>query len=82
VTAVGIYVSDFGTHRVIADRFSSADVCMVVDTNYWSLAYLRPFNQKPLADTGDSMKRLMNVEYTLVAQNKLSSGIVADITTS
>jgi hypothetical protein len=36
----------------------------------------------PLARTGDSERRQMLSEYTLVSRNQAASGIVADLTTS
>jgi hypothetical protein len=45
-------------------------------------AFLRPFQTKELASAGDNDKRLLLAEYTLVARNADSSGLVADCTTS
>lgn len=82
VTAIDIYVSDFGDHRITPDRFSREETVLVVTPSLWSVDYLRPFAQKPLAVTGDSQKRLLNVEYTLRSSNRIGSGVVADLTTS
>ncbi len=83
VTAsISVYISDYGTHRIVANRFSRDRTVLCVDTAYWAMTFLRPFKETPLAKTGDSEKRLMNVEYTLSAYNAASSGVVADLTTS
>ena len=79
---ISVYISDYGEHRVVANRFSRDRSLLIVDTQYWAMSFLRPFRETPLAKTGDSEKRLMNVEYTLAAYNAASSGIVADLTTS
>lgn len=80
--AISIYVSDYGEHRIVPNRFSRDRSCLVIDTKYWAMSFLRPFRETPLAKTGDMDKRLMNVEYTLLAYNAAASGIVADLTTS
>ncbi len=78
---ISVYVSDYGEHRIVANRFSRDRSLLIVDTQYWAMSFLRPFRETPLAKTGDAEKRLMNVEYTLAAYNAKSSGIVADLTT-
>ncbi len=86
VGAADLYVSDFGEHRVVPNRFmrnwtglSAGGVCLVLDMDYWSVAYLRKVSQKPLARTGASEKRFIDVEFCLVAQNPLSSGKISSI---
>ena len=80
--AIDLYVSDFGTHRVVADRFSRDRSLLVLDPTMWSIDYLRPFQQHEIAKTGDAEKRLLNTEYTLRASNHYASGVVADLTTT
>ena len=82
VSAIDIYVSDFGDHRIVPDRFSRDESVLVITPELVSVDYLRPFAQKPLAVTGDNMKRLLNVEFTLRMSNAAGCGIVADLTTS
>ncbi len=80
VTAVDIYVSDFGEHRIVPNRFSRDRSVLVITPSMWSVDYLRGFRQFPLAKTGDAEKRELLVEYTLRASNPHASGIVADLT--
>ena len=80
--AADIYVSDFGEHRIVANRFSRDRTALVLDMAYWELAYLRPFRQEKLAKTGDSEKRHIVAELTLCAKNEAASGCVADLTTA
>ncbi len=82
VATIDVYVSDFGEVRVIADRFSRSRSGLLVETDMWSVDYLRPFQTVELAKTGDAEKRLLLTEWTLVAKNEASSGTVADLTTS
>ena len=80
--AISVYISDYGEHRIVANRFTRDRSLLCLDTKYWSMNFLRPFREVPLAKTGDAEKRLMNVEYTFCAYNAASSGVVADLTTS
>jgi hypothetical protein len=79
---VDVYVSDFGELKVIPNRFSRARTAHVLDTKYWSVAYLRDFMVNPLAKTGDSEQEQLLVEYTLEARNQAASGVIADLSTS
>ncbi|MGH6933789.1 MAG: DUF5309 domain-containing protein [Dongiaceae bacterium] len=81
IAGADIYVSDFGEHRIFPSRFSRDRSVLVLDMEYWGVAYLRPFQQIELAKTGDSEKRQLLVEYTLVAKQQAASGVVADLTT-
>ena len=81
IAAADVYVSDFGEHKIIASRFSRDRSALVLDMEYWGVAYLRPFQQSELAKTGDSVKYQLLAEYALVAKQQASSGVVADLTT-
>lgn len=83
-SVVDVFVSDFGAVRLIPNRVQtgvtySADCAFVIDPEYWKVAYLRGFQEKRLADTGDSIKGMINVECTLQASNPASSGLIADL---
>ena len=80
--AIAVYISDYGEHRIVASRFSRDRSLLCVDTEFWSMNFLRPFKETPLAKTGDAEQRLMNVEYTLCCYNKSASGVVADLSTA
>ncbi len=82
--AVNYYDSDFGMLQVVANRFSRARDVLVLQSDMWAVAYLsgRRFVSYPLAKTGDADRKAIMSEYTLVARNEKSSGIVADLTTS
>lgn len=80
--AVDVYESDFGVLQIIPNRFSRARDALVLDMEYWKIAFHRPFNSYPLGKSGDNERRQMIVEYTLEACNEAASGIVADLTTS
>jgi len=81
IGAADLYVSDFGEHRVIPSRISRDRTALVLDMDFWSVAYLRSISQKEIARTGSAMKRFIDVAYTLVAKNPKSSGKVSDLST-
>ncbi|HZD13180.1 MAG TPA: DUF5309 family protein [Candidatus Binatus sp.] len=82
IAAADAYVSDYGNHNVVPNRFNRDRTVCVLDMEYWSIAYLRSFTQFPLAKTGDSDQRQILAEYCLVNKNQAASGKVADLTTS
>lgn len=79
IGAADVYVSDFGEVTFVADRHCSTRDVLLVDPNYWALAFLRPMAQTELAKTGDTTKRQLLVEWTLVARNEASSAVIADV---
>ena len=85
VGAADVYLSDFGTLSVVPNRFMTADadddgeVAFVLDPEYASIAYLRPFATNELAKTGDSEKTQLLVEYTLEVKNEKAHAIIADL---
>lgn len=80
--AADAYVSDFGQHQIVANRFMPAANVYVLDMEYWEVAYLRPIQQEELAKTGDSDRRMLLAEYTLCAKNPSSSAKIYTTTTS
>lgn len=79
VAAVDVYVSDFGTHKVVPNRFQRARTGFVLESEKWAVAYLRPFQTEALAKTGDSDAKQIVVEYTLEARNEAASGAIRDL---
>lgn len=79
VGAADLYISDFGEHQVIADRFAPDDVCYIVDPEYWSLAELQPMKTKELAKTGHSDRHLLYCELTLVSKQEAASAAILDL---
>ena len=82
VGAADIYVSDFGNISVVANRFQRERDGLVLDPEYASVAYLRPFQQVELAKTGDAEKRMLVVEYGLKVLAENAHGLAADLVTS
>lgn len=82
VAAADLYVSDFGEHQIVPNRFMRPRTVLFLDLDMWSVAYLRPMQQIEVARTGDAEKRVLLCEYTLVCRNELASGKLPDLTTS
>jgi len=80
--SIDVYESDFGALDIVPNRFSRERDVWVLDKDHWEISYLRPFSQHELSKTGDSEKRQMLVEYTLISRQEKASGMVADCTTS
>jgi len=86
VAAVDVYISDFGTFKIIPDRNLAADGpgsvaanVFFLDMDYWGVAWLRPFQTVTLAKTGDSEKQMLLGEYGLVSKNEKASAILASV---
>lgn len=77
--SIDVYVSDFGTLKAVPNRFQRARDVWMLQTDMWSVDYLRPFQSFDLAKTGDSMKKQLIVEYTLRANNPKANGLIADV---
>jgi len=84
VAAVDAYESDFGTIKVAPNRFMRSRDVLVLQTDMWAIAFLngRKMVSVNLAKTGDSERRQILSEYSLVSRNEKASGGVFDNTTS
>lgn len=79
IGAADVYVSDFGTLSIVADRFQRERDVWFVDPDYYSFNFLRSFRTIPLAKTGDADKREILVEWTLKVRNEKALGVLADM---
>jgi len=81
-TSIDVYSSDFGDLEVVPNRFQRDRDLFVLDMDYWSVGFLRDFTMHELSKTGDSEKRQLLTELTLVSRNEGASGGVFDLTTA
>ena len=79
VNSVDVIVTDFGTFKIVPNRFCQSNQLYVLDYDFWSVAYLRPFQTETLAKTGDSVKQMMIAEYGLCGKNGQASGSVIGV---
>lgn len=75
-----LYLSDFGPLSIQTDLFCNGNFAYLVDPEYAKVGYLRPFQRKDLASSGDYVRSQLLVEYTLVVSSPLAHGVVANIT--
>lgn len=80
--SVDVYEYDFGSLKLVPNRFQRSRSALIVNTDLWAVAYLRPVKIEDLAKTGDAEKKMIITELTLESRNEAGSGIVADLTTS
>jgi hypothetical protein len=79
VSGVDLYISDFGEHKIVPNRFVRDRNILVLDMKYWKISSLRNFQTMKLAKTGDAERVAIVGEYTLESCNEKASGKVTDI---
>lgn len=77
-----VYQGPFGKLEVVVDRFMRNREVFLIDPEYAALGQLRPMQQWEIAKSGDSEKRQMLHEITLVVENEGAHGVIADLLTS
>jgi hypothetical protein len=82
VNTISVYEDDFNTLKVVADRFGVSRNALLIDPEYAKIAYLRDFDTWDLAKTGSSIRKQIEVEWTLEVSNPDAHAIVRDLTTS
>ena len=80
IGAANVYVSDFGRHTVVLNRYGRSSVLLCLDMNSWALAFLRRPMARELARTGDGTKYQIITEATLVCRNQQASSKVVALT--
>lgn len=79
VAAVDLYVSDFGEQQIVPSRLMRQRDALVIDPTKVNIAWLQKMQQKDLAKTGHSDRRMVFCEYCLEVTNERAHGIVADL---
>lgn len=79
VAGIDIYVSDFGTLKAVPNRFQRSRTAFVLQSDMFSVCYLRDYQVEELSKTGDAEKRLLLSEYGLRCENEAASGAVRDL---
>jgi hypothetical protein len=85
VAAADMYLSDFGTISVVPNRqfaragAATARNAFLIDPEYVTMGVLRDIAKRDPAKTGDSEKKVLNVEYTLLVNNEAAHGVAADL---
>jgi hypothetical protein len=82
IGAADVYLSDFGALTVVPNRFSRERDAWCLDTEFASVATLRPIQAVDLAKTGDAEKKMLICETGLKVSNEKAHGLIADLNVS
>jgi hypothetical protein len=82
VKSLDVYVTPWGTVEFTPTRENAGRDVFIMQNDMWSCGVLRPTKNTALAKTGDSTKRQVLTELTLVCKNEAASGMVVDCSTS
>jgi hypothetical protein len=80
IGGVDLYISDFGEHKVVLNRYQRAGTLLCLDREYMSVAFLRPIKFEERAKTGDATRGELLCEYTLVAENPDAHAKIQSVT--
>ena len=89
IASIDFYDSDFGELTIVPNRFMPTNNAggadnnynvFVLDPEYAAITYLDEVQQKPLAETGHSMRTLVWCEYGLQIDNEKAHGVIRDTT--
>lgn len=82
VGAVDLYISDFGKLQIVPNRFQRSRDVHVLESDMWAVSYLDSYHVEKMGKTGDNVKRVILVDWTLECRNEAASGIIADVDSS
>jgi len=82
VKSLDVYVTPWGTVEFVPSRENRSRDVWIMQNDMWSCGVLRATKNTELAKTGDSTKRQVLTELTLISKNEKASGAVVDCTTS
>lgn len=69
IGGVDLYVSDFGSHKLVLNRYMKTSTILCLDPEHIHVAYLDGIKMEDLAKTGDAEKKMLITEFCLVASN-------------
>lgn len=72
------YISDFGEHKIMLNRYMRTRTVLCLDMGYWATGWLRPIKFEERAKTGDATRGELLCEWTLIGRNPDSSSKVQD----
>jgi len=80
VGAADVYVSSYGSHKVVLSRYMRSTAVLCLDMSTWAIAWLDPIQMVEIAKTGDSEKRMIVGEYTIVAKSPTANAKLTGMT--
>jgi post-segregation antitoxin (ccd killing protein) len=78
VNAVEVYVSPYGSQKIVLNRFLKAKQTLIYDPDMWKKLTLRPWFRETLAKTGDNVTMMMVGEFSLKHKNQRASAIIEE----
>jgi len=82
VKSLDVYVTPWGTIEFVPTRENRSRDVFVMQDDMWAVGILRGTKNVELAKTGDSTKRQVLTELSLISKNDKASGMIVDCTTS
>lgn len=80
VGAADVYVSSYGSHKVVLSRYMRSTCVLCLDMSTWGIAWLDPIQIVEIAKSGDSEKRMIVGEYTIVAKSPTANAKLTGMT--
>lgn len=77
---VSVYVSPYGTLKVVLNRFLASTHAVLFDPENWKRCTLRPWKRTLLAKTGDNDMHMIVGEFSLKHVNQSASGMINALT--
>lgn len=77
---VNVYVSPWGTVKVVMNRFQLTTIALLYDPAYWRILTLRNWFRETLAKTGDSLNMQIIGEFSLKHTNFKASAKIIGLT--
>lgn len=79
VATIDVFEGDFGTQRVITDRWLPNTDVYVLSTQYLGMVPLRPFGKKELPKTKDATEQVIVGEVTMEVRAEKASARITDL---
>ncbi len=80
IGAADVYVSSYGSHQVQLSRYMRASAVLCLDMSTWGIAWLDGIHMEQIAKSGDSEKRMLVGEWTLVAKSPTANTKLTNVT--
>jgi hypothetical protein len=69
IGGVDLYISDFGEHKIMLNRYQRTGTLLALDPEYVSVGFLRPIKFEERAKTGDATRGELLTEFCLIGDN-------------
>lgn len=79
IGSASVYVGEFGTLKIVPNRFMRARDAYLIDHDYIDVAFLRPFEVYQLGVDGDATRKVLQCEWGLKVKNEAAHGLCADL---